>query len=61
MNLNMALSSHLGWNLTMAPGGEAGHSQQVIPFYLHNAQGALLPFLSHLSTTDEATHHSGAM
>ena len=55
----MALSGSLGWDLTMAPGGGADHSQQAPPprsrvsssISLHNVQGALLLFLSHLITT----------
>ena len=32
-SLPMALSSSLGWTLTMALGGGAGHSQQATPLY----------------------------
>ena len=53
----LALNGKLGWDLTMAPGGKTGHSQQVPSLHsqvsssisLHNAQAAPLLFLSHLN------------
>jgi hypothetical protein len=59
-NPDLALSSSSGWDLTTAPGGGAGHSQQATSLdppdfstiYLHNAQAGPLLFLSHLTTTN---------
>lgn len=49
----MTLSINLGWDFTIAPSGEAGHSQQAIPLHppvsssipLHNDQAVPLLFL----------------
>lgn len=55
---DMALCGISGWDLTTAPGGSAGHSQQSTSHHpqvsnstsLLKVQAALLLFLSHLTT-----------
>lgn len=56
---DMAFSGSSSWDLTMAPGGLAGHSQRGTPFQpavasfisFHNAEAASLFFLSHMTTS----------
>ena len=57
MDPDMALSDNLGWDLTMAPGIRAGHSQQTTLYprvsssiSLHNAQAAPFLFLYTIDT-----------
>lgn len=60
---DMALSSSIGWEFSMASGGRAVYTIPSHPHVsssasLHNAHTALLLFLSHLYNI--FVHHSGA-
>jgi hypothetical protein len=66
---DVALSSSMGWNFTMASGGSAGSSHQAVLLHphiassisLHSAQTGQLLFLFHLPTTYLRVHVHMAM
>lgn len=49
MDLDMALNSSMGWDLTMASGDRAGYSQQAVPLFTTHKQFRLSR--SYLSNT----------